>query len=143
MLAECQQKSKLCRKASKIKPWQVGVSTSVEIVSLKLRRYCENSFVWGFYLPAERDIQQGCLKFHCHYSFCRTVAFLVSTCCFPLYVLQNQKGSACRLNISSWSKCQAPKKSSKALFLVILQGVVDNTINPIMDCKEQKGWFYS
>jgi hypothetical protein len=55
------------------------------------------------------------------------------------YVLQNQKGSACRLNISSWSKCQAPKKSSKALFLVILQGVVDNTINPIMDCKKQKG----
>jgi hypothetical protein len=60
------------------------------------------------------------------------------TCCFPLYVLQNQNGSACRLNICSWSKCEAPKKSSKALFLVILQGVVDNTINPIMNCKKQK-----
>jgi hypothetical protein len=63
--------------------------------------------------------------------------------------LQNQNdhndknGSACRLKISSWSQCQAPKKSSKALFLVILQCVVDNTINPIMDCKKQKGWCYS
>jgi hypothetical protein len=61
------------------------------------------------------------------------------------YVLQNQNGhndqdgSACRLNISGRSQCQAPKKSSKALFLVMLQAVVDNSINPFMDLKKQKG----
>ncbi len=35
------------------------------------------------------------------------------------------------------------KKGSMALFLVILQGVVDNTLNPIINCKKQKSWCYS